>query len=100
MVGGRDFAKQKVNFALGARAGGSGRGAGSAFKPIVLTQAVAQGISIDSKFDSPSEMTFEGANAGEDWEVNNYGGTEQGLLDSSTPPASRPTRPTRSSCSK
>ena len=81
MVGGRDFANQKVNLALGARAGGSGRGAGSAFKPIVLAQAVAQGISVDSKFNSPSEMTFEGANAGEDWEVNNYGGTEQGLLD-------------------
>ncbi len=60
MVGGRDFANQKVNLALGARAGGSGRGAGSAFKPIVLTQAVAQGISIESKFNSPAELDVRG----------------------------------------
>src|SRR3546814_13547030 len=26
-------------------------------------------------------MTFPGANAGADWKVGNYGGTEQGVLD-------------------
>jgi penicillin-binding protein 1A len=84
MVGGRDFETQEVNLALGRDAGGSGRGAGSAFKPLVLAEAVRQGISLNSKFDSPGTMTFpgvQGATEGEDWEVGNYGGTEQGVLD-------------------
>jgi 1A family penicillin-binding protein len=84
MVGGRDFDSQEVNLALGRDAGGSGRGAGSAFKPVVLAEAVRQGISVESKFSSPSTMTFpgvQGAQEGEDWRVSNYGGTEQGVLD-------------------
>ncbi|MGK2947932.1 MAG: transglycosylase domain-containing protein, partial [Acidimicrobiales bacterium] len=84
MVGGRDFENQEVNLALGAAAGGSGRGAGSAFKPLVLAEAVRQDISLDSKFSAPGTMTFpgvQGAREGEDWKVGNYGGTEQGVLD-------------------
>jgi penicillin-binding protein 1A len=84
MVGGRDFEGDQVNLALGARAGGSGRGAGSSFKPFVLAEAIRQGISLNSKFDAPGSMTFPGvpgARVGEDWKVGNYGGTEQGVLD-------------------
>ncbi len=84
MVGGRDFDTQQVNLALGAQAGGSGRGAGSSFKPFVLAEAVRQDISLNSKFNAPGSITFPGvpgAKAGEDWKVSNYGGTAQGVLD-------------------
>ena len=84
MVGGADFEANQVNLALGADAGGSGRGAGSSFKPFVLAEAVRQGISLNSKFNAPGSMTFpgvQGAKEGEDWKVGNYGGTEQGVLD-------------------
>jgi penicillin-binding protein 1A len=50
----------------------------------VLAEAIRQGISLNSKFDAPGTMEFPGvpgARAGEDWEVDNYGGTEQGVLD-------------------
>ncbi len=81
MVGGRDFKVNQVNYALGSQAGGSGRGAGSSFKPFVLAEAIHEGISLNSKFNAPGEMTFPKANAGNDWRVRNYGGTEQGVLD-------------------
>src|SRR5690606_20647879 len=81
MMGGRDWENDKVNLALGREGGGSGRQAGSAFKPIVLAEAVQQGISLNTKFRSPGQMTFPGANAGADWVVRNYAGTEQGVLD-------------------
>ena len=84
MVGGRDFENDEVNLALGAAAGGSGRGAGSAFKPFVLAEAIRQDISLNSKFNAPASITFEdvqGAKPGEPWKVSNYGETEQGVLD-------------------
>jgi penicillin-binding protein 1A len=84
MVGGSDFDTHQVNLALGADAGGSGRGAGSAFKPFVLAEAIRQDISLNSKFNAPSSITFPGvpgAKVGEDWKVSNYGGTAQGVLD-------------------
>ncbi len=84
MVGGRDFENDEVNLALGAAAGGSGRGAGSSFKPFVLAEAIRQDISLNSKFDAPASITFpdvQGEKEGEPWRVGNYGGTEQGVLD-------------------
>jgi len=84
MVGGRDFENDEVNLALGAAAGGSGRGAGPSFKPFVLAEAIRQGISLNSKFNAPASITFkdvQGAKPGEPWKVSNYGGTEQGVLD-------------------
>ena len=84
MVGGRDFEDDEVNLALGAAAGGSGRGAGSSFKPFVLAEAIRQDISLNSKFNAPASITFEdvqGAKPGEPWKVSNYGDTEQGVLD-------------------
>ena len=84
MVGGRDFEADEVNLALGTAAGGSGRGAGSSFKPFVLAEAVRQGISLNSKFNAPASMTFpdvQGTEPGKPWKVGNYGDTEQGVLD-------------------
>ena len=82
MIGGRDFETQKVNYALGKEGGGSGRGAGSAFKPFVLATAVHEGISLNSKFNAPAQITLPRANAGNtDWKVSNYADAEQGVLD-------------------
>ncbi|HJR25210.1 MAG TPA: transglycosylase domain-containing protein, partial [Acidimicrobiales bacterium] len=81
MVGGRDYQTQKVNFALGKDAGGSGRGAGSSFKPFVLATAIHQGISLNSKFNAPAKIVLPKADAGKDYEVNNYEDAEQGVLD-------------------
>jgi penicillin-binding protein 1A len=85
MVGGRDFGRSEgeseVNYALGRQGGGSGRQAGSAFKPFVLATAVQQGISVRSGFRGPGRIVLRGANNGADWTVENYGGTQQGNLD-------------------
>jgi penicillin-binding protein 1A len=81
MVGGRDMETQKVNLALGKAGGGSGRQAGSSFKPFVLAEAIQQGISLNSKFEAPARLVIPRANAGEDWTVRNYAETEQGVLD-------------------
>jgi penicillin-binding protein 1A len=71
MIGGRNFAENQVNYALGAEGGGSGRQPGSAFKPFVLAAAVKQGISLQSLFNAPSQIIIPRANAGRDWKVNN-----------------------------
>jgi penicillin-binding protein 1A len=79
MVGGKALQAEgeqspfaKVNFATGTEGGGSGRQPGSAFKPFVLAEAVREGYSVESAFDSPAEVVFPGANAGEDYTVRNY----------------------------
>lgn len=81
MVGGRDFKASQVNLALGTKGGGSGRGAGSSFKPFVLAEAIREGISLKATYKAPGQMTFPKANAGQDWRVRNYGKTEQGTLN-------------------
>lgn len=81
MVGGRDYTVQKVNYALGVAGGGSGRGPGSSFKPFVLATAIRQGISLNSKFSAPAEITLPKADNGKDWVVGNYEDSEQGTLD-------------------
>ena len=47
----------------------------------MLAEAIHQGISLNSKFKAPARLVLPRANAGEDWNVRNYGGTEQGILD-------------------
>ena len=79
MVGGRDFDDAEGEPARsGTAGGGSGRGAGSSFKPFVLAAAVRQGISLNSKFNAPAEITLPRANNGEDWVVHNYGDDRAG----------------------
>jgi len=70
MIGGRDYSTDEANYAVPG-GGGSGRHAGSSFKPFVLAAAVKQGISLQSTFDSPSEIVLPKANAGKDWDVHN-----------------------------
>lgn len=81
MVGGRDFDESQVNLATGVDGGGSGRQPGSAFKPIVLAEALRQGISPLSQFDSPASMDFPGLNDGDTWTVGNYDGQDLGIVD-------------------
>ncbi len=81
MVGGRRWEESKVNLAVGGEGGGRGRQPGSAFKPFVLAEAVKQGYSVESALPAPGRIVLAGANAGADWTVSNYAGTEQGTLN-------------------
>ena len=89
MVGGRDWfvgrkedPYSKLNLAIlaepglgrGGTAPGTGRQAGSAFKPFALAAALENGISLAKTYAGSSPMTFPGANAGGDWIVQNYEG--------------------------
>ncbi|MBA3268540.1 MAG: penicillin-binding protein [Acidimicrobiia bacterium] len=73
MIGGRDFAKSQVNLALGncngapepaddgpvcVGGGGTGRQAGSAFKPFTLAAAFEQGITPDKVYRGGASYTF------------------------------------------
>ena len=60
------------------RASGTGRQAGSAFKPFALAAALQEGISLSKTYRAPSSMTFPGADAGGDWQVQNYEGSSFG----------------------
>ncbi len=80
MMGGYDFAASQVNLALGRAGGGSGRQPGSSFKPIVLAEALEQGLSAHSLFPAPSSITLPKANDGADWVVNG-GGSPNGYRD-------------------
>lgn len=81
MVGGRDFDASQVNLATGRLGGGTGRQPGSSFKPLVLAEALRQGIPLEQTYEAPSKLTIEEANAGEDWEVANYADASQGVLN-------------------
>ena len=70
LIGGRDHTTDENNYAVPGL-GGSGRHAGSAFKPYVLAEAVKQGISLKSQFDSPSQIVIPRADSGHAWTVNN-----------------------------
>ena len=100
MVGGRDFETDEVNLALGAAAGGSGRGAGSSFKPFVLAEAIRQDISLNSKFNAPGVDHVRrraGRQARRAVEGRATTATpSRACSTSSTPPGCRPTPPTRS----
>jgi penicillin-binding protein 1A len=92
MVGGRDFfaPKKKDKFAKtnlavaaepglaakkqGGTAPGSGRQAGSAFKPFALVTAIEQGIPLSKVYKGGSSITFPGADNGGDYTVQNYEG--------------------------
>ncbi|MEA2486732.1 MAG: penicillin-binding protein, partial [Actinomycetota bacterium] len=56
------------------QAPGSGRQAGSSFKPFALAAAIKQGIPLSERFKAASCMDFAGANAGGNWHVCNYEG--------------------------
>jgi penicillin-binding protein 1A len=105
MVGGRNyFAKKrkdrfaKLNLAIVAepglgpkardpvlgtkikRAPGTGRQAGSAFKPFALAAALASGKSLSETYKASGSMEFPGADSGKPWRVQNYEGSEFGTV--------------------
>ncbi len=80
MVGGKDWAKSQVNLAVGTDGGGSGRQAGSTFKPIVLAEAMRQEISLEAPFAGPAKIVLPKADNGADWEVNNYESASYGRI--------------------
>jgi penicillin-binding protein 1A len=79
MFGGTDFATSQVNLATGTFGGGGGRQPGSSFKPIVLAEALRQGIPLSTRYNSPGKLTID--LGGEEWEVGNYADAGQGNLD-------------------
>jgi penicillin-binding protein 1A len=83
MVGGRDFTNAddpnaKVNLAVGREGGGSGRQAGSTFKPFVLAAIVKDGYSVLSEFPAPASIVLPKADNGKDYTVANYEDAEFG----------------------
>ncbi len=81
MVAGKDFDTDQVNLALGADGGGSGRPAGSTFKPLALAAFVEQDYSTESRFRAPATTSFPGiySSPGELWTPGNYDGRSHGV---------------------
>ncbi|MFM7064379.1 MAG: transglycosylase domain-containing protein [Actinomycetes bacterium] len=82
MVGGRDYATDKVNLALGTAGGGSGRQPGSTFKPIALAAFVEAGYSVKSPFRAPPVTQFPNvyATPGKLWQPKNFEKEDLGVL--------------------
>jgi penicillin-binding protein 1A len=62
------------------RAPGTGRQAGSAFKPFALAAALQQGISLSDTYKASGFMDFPGEDNGATWRVQNYEGSEFGTV--------------------
>ena len=60
------------------RAPGTGRQAGSAFKPFALAAALENGVPLSKSYKAGACMSFPGADAGGDWRVCNYEGGDFG----------------------
>jgi penicillin-binding protein 1A len=85
MYGGRNFQKSQVNLALsGAKGyGGTGRQAGSAFKPFTLIAALEDHISPNSYWYGPSTKTIPDAECytkGQPWTLSNASDEESGTF--------------------
>ncbi len=78
-VGGRDYNTLKVDLARGQQGGGSGRQAGSTFKPFVLAADAEQGKSVKQVFPAPAQITLP-TSAGP-WTVSNFGNESFGATD-------------------
>jgi len=76
LVGGRDFYAEggQVNLALGRAGGGSGRQAGSTYKPFVLAEAIEQGVKPSKTYSGRSPLDIAGT------EFENYGGSSYGQI--------------------
>ncbi len=60
MVGGRDFAQNKVNLAVGTDGGGSGRHAGSTFKAFELASTLEHNGCLQDVYPAPGKITLPG----------------------------------------
>ncbi|MFM8944672.1 MAG: transglycosylase domain-containing protein [Actinomycetota bacterium] len=81
MVGGRDFGVSRVNLATGQ--GGSGRQAGSAFKPFTLVAAMEAKYSLWSKWNGPATITIPDQTCytdGKPWTLSNASDEESGIF--------------------
>ena len=78
-VGGRDYSALKVDLARGKDGGGSGRQAGSTFKPFVLAANAEAGGTVKQVFAAPSQITLPTASG--PWTVANYGNESFGATD-------------------
>lgn len=78
MIGGRDFSSSQVNLATGSMGGGSGRQAGSAFKPFVLAAAIEKGILPNTIYPSDPPTIRLGPN--QVWRPKNYDGQGHGPM--------------------
>src|SRR5262245_48912197 len=81
MYGGKNFNASKVNLATGD--GGSGRQAGSAFKPFTLTAAMEAGYSLSSRWRGTSPMTIPDPKCytdGKPWTLSNAADEESGIF--------------------
>ena len=79
MYGGKNFNTSKVNLATGD--GGSGRQAGSAFKPFTLAAAMEAGYSLNSRWHGPASITIQDPACytnGQPWELSNAADEESG----------------------
>jgi penicillin-binding protein 1A len=82
-VGGRDYARLKVDLARGGKGGGGGRQAGSSFKPLVLATAIDHGVAtLGSRYPGPATITLDPPSG--PWTVSNYGGESFGDIDLTT----------------
>jgi penicillin-binding protein 1A len=73
LVGGRDFfgPEPEAKFDLATQ---GMRQTGSSFKPFVLAEALAQGISPQKVYEAPTTLTVPMPDGQEPWVVNNYEG--------------------------
>ncbi|MGH9276019.1 MAG: transglycosylase domain-containing protein, partial [Acidimicrobiales bacterium] len=85
-VSGRDFATDSVNYALGKTSaggvggGGSGRQPGSAFKPFVLAQALAAGITPEATYSGRDHDVSDACHS-PGTVLENYEGAGYGTVD-------------------
>jgi hypothetical protein len=83
LVGGRDFfgSEPEAKFDLATQ---GMRQTGSSFKPIVLAEALAQGISPEKVYEAPATLTVPMPAGQAPWVVSNYegeGGAPESLVD-------------------
>jgi len=73
VVGGVDHSISQVNSALGPLGGGSGRQAGSSFKPVVLAAALEAGWSLEDRVDAPALIQLPGREPAYNYDGRNWG---------------------------
>jgi penicillin-binding protein 1A len=81
LVGGRDFFGGGAQAKLDLATQGTGRPAGSAFKPIVLAAALAKGIPLSRTYDAPGHLALALPRTRQVWPVDNYEGRGGGRMN-------------------
>jgi penicillin-binding protein 1A len=85
MYGGTNWGKSQVNLATGK--GGTGRQAGSAFKPFTLTAAMEARVSLSSRWYGPGTITIPDPRCytdGKPWTLSNASDEESGTFSLAT----------------